>query len=106
MKKLLLATAMVAALVAPAAAADVDLIRGKVRHENGFTRITLGIKNNTPAMITSASVERGFYRGDELVDSGSETVFNPKPDQIGYGDALGEGEDITHIDCRIYDVTP
>ena len=44
-----------------------------------------------------------FFRNDKL---DARNVFNPKPDQIGYGDALGEGEDITRIDCRIYDVTP
>lgn len=95
-------------LVAPrsAMANDLDLIRGKVTHANGYTTIVLGLKNNTPTTISYASVNCGFYRGDELVADSTTNFSNLRPNQIGYGDANGKGEDITRIDCRIDIVNP
>ncbi len=99
-------TTLVLATPRSAMANDLDLIRGKITHADGYTTIVLGLKNNTQTTIASASVNCGFYRGDELVDDGDAAFVNLQPNQIGYGHTSGKGEDITRIDCRIDIVNP
>jgi len=107
MKKLSIALAIVAAFAARALADNFDhyeLIRGNVKRENGYTTLVLGLKNNSASTVTQVYVECGFYRGNELIDDGNESFTYVKPNQIGYGEVSGKGEDITRIDCRIGNV--
>jgi hypothetical protein len=105
--KSILALALVTALASPAMADDIDLIKGKMTHEdygdgddNQLTEQLLTIKNNTSATIT-VMVECAFLRKDELLDAGGAvTIGNIKSGQSGYGELVGKGH-ADRTDCRI-----
>jgi hypothetical protein len=102
MKKYLFIAAAVISLAATQAKADgLDLIRGRVTHEHGHTRIVLGLKNNTDHVINMAVVECGFFQNSELVSSGNAIFSNVQPGQTAYDDVQGSEEKVTRIDCRI-----
>jgi hypothetical protein len=102
MKKYLFIAAAVISLAATQAKADgLDLIRGRVTHEYGHTRIVLGLKNNTDHVIKLAAVECGFFQNSELVSSGSALFSNVQPGQTAYDYVDGSEEKVTRIDCRI-----
>jgi hypothetical protein len=109
-RKLLAALAITTVALATPSLADefsqYELIRGKIKHEYGHTIIVLALKNNSVRTVTQVFVNCGFYRGDELVDSGHTSFTSVRPNQTGYDEALGDGEDITRVDCRIESVTP
>jgi hypothetical protein len=100
MRKLLLATALVVALIAPATANDFDIIRGEITRDYGTT-IILGLKNNTQTTIPTAMIDCGFYRGDELVGADHGVFKNLELNQIGYSSAHASDKDVTRIDCRV-----
>jgi hypothetical protein len=89
-----------------AAAADFDLVRGKVTHEYGHTKIALAIKNNTGKTVSLVNVNCGFYVGNELIDTGGAQFLNVTPNQVAYDTAIGDDENVTRIDCRISGVVP
>jgi hypothetical protein len=70
-------------------------------HENGQTRIVLGLKNNTDHVIKTAWVDCGFFQNSELASKGLASFYNVEPGQTAYADAVGSEEKVTHIDCRI-----
>lgn len=95
----------------PAALADnIDLIKGKVLHENSgadlsgrhvlSTRQLLAVKNNTPARIT-VFIECAFFKKDELLDTGGPTIGNLEPGQMGYGEAMTAEGHADRVDCRL-----
>jgi hypothetical protein len=97
MRKLLtLGTAVISLAAATQAKADgLDLIRGRVTHESGYTRIVLGLKNNTDHVINMAVVECGFFQNSELASSGNAIFSNVQPGQTAYDDVVGSGEKVT-----------
>jgi hypothetical protein len=72
MKKLLLATAMVAALVAPAAAADVDLIRGKGREAARFLKDPVSSRKGEESVMRPVRRPNAEYRVREHLAEAEE----------------------------------
>lgn len=105
MKRLLLALVIAAVTFGSAAAADFDLVRGKVTHEHKHTSIALAIKNNTGKTVSMVNVNC-VYVGNELVDTGGAVFLNVTPGQVGYDTAIGSDENIPRIDCRISGFVP
>jgi hypothetical protein len=103
MKHLMIAVAAaVISLAATQAKADgLELIKGRVTHENGYTRIVLGLKNNTDHVIKVASVECGFFQNSELASNGNAFFIDVQPGQTAYSDVLVSEEKVTRIDCRL-----
>jgi hypothetical protein len=100
-KKNLIATAIVAALASPAIADDIDLIKGKMKHEYGLTLQVLALKNNTPRVLREVWAECGFFQADELVGKGLAAFRNVLPGQTAYDEAGTTNANVTRSDCRI-----
>ena len=96
----IIAAAVISLAATQAKADGLDLIRGRVTHENGNTLIVLGLKNNTDHVIKAAWAECGFFQNSELVSSWDAFFTNVQPGQTAYSDAVGSGK-ATRIDCRI-----
>ena len=68
------------ALATPALAAEVDLIKGRLSATSQTASQVIAVRNNTNAIIASATVECGFYSGE---------VLSGEPGQTAQGEVVG-----------------
>jgi hypothetical protein len=79
---------------------DIDLIKGKLTHDDGYTTQLLTVKNNMPVALRSIFVECGFFYNDELIGSGTSWFQNVLPGQKAY-DTMTQHVVANRTDCRI-----
>jgi hypothetical protein len=107
MRRLLLALSIAAGAIFPAVASDKFVLnKGDLRHNtSGWPEQVLSLKNNSDQTV-SVSVECGFYKGENLIDTDGADFINVRPGQLGYSHInTGEG-DADRTDCRISNVIP
>jgi hypothetical protein len=108
----IIAAAVISLAATQAKADGLELIKGRVTHDNvGLTKIMLGLKNNTDRFIKMARVDCGFFENSELSSSGASFFFNVAPGETGYIDVReirwqerGSEEKVTRVDCHISDI--
>jgi hypothetical protein len=91
-----------ALFASPAAAGDVDLIKGQLSRSGDYARQTLGATNKTSVTLKTIRAECGFFRGDSLLASGANSVNNVLSSQTAYFDIIVHpAGDADRTDCRI-----
>ena len=86
---------------ASARANDVDIVTAKLKHDGPKTYELLSVKNNTDEPVT-VSVRCGFFRGDELVATGSAPFNNVQPGETAYEETTSTQEQkVDRAECRV-----
>jgi hypothetical protein len=94
----LLVALLLVAITSSTWASDVDLIKGRVKRENGYITQAFAVKNGTSTTLQAVFVECGFWDGEEATGAGAATLANIAPGQTVANQVVGEGD---RTDCRV-----
>jgi hypothetical protein len=90
--------ALLVAITSPAWARDVDLIKGELKREDGYTAQAFAVKNNTSTTLRTVFVECGFWDGAKATGAGAATLANIHPGQTVADQVVGDGD---RAECRL-----
>jgi hypothetical protein len=97
-----LVAAIAAATPSLVAAADIDLVKGRLVHQDSTSIQAVAATNHTARRIGQLEVECGFYRGAVFLAPGDGVADNIAPGQTAYLDVYShnsEGSDT--VECRV-----
>jgi hypothetical protein len=111
MKKHLVTAGIIVRIAVPALAEDLVTVKTGAIHGSGgdmYDYQAIAVTNHSDKLLSYVEIERGFFRGDQLIGAGKALVENLKPSQTAYAEALHYNHERKvrpdHGECRVVKV--
>jgi hypothetical protein len=83
----------------------LTLIMWRLTHSGSYIQQVVSVKNDTVNLVRIARIECGFFRGDQLIATGTTHVQNLAPASTGLSEALARSDVAAdRAQCRVASV--